>query len=149
MNKQTKEKLLRYCIDKQQKVIDALQMEIDDAQRQSNEYGAPKDRYDPFKTKMMRQRDMFAQQLSKSNQVMNTLQQVPIEKDFNKVAFGALVILEKQNLFVAAGLGKIELDGITYYAISPAVPIFKAMAGKEAGETFQFNGNNFVIKQIV
>lgn len=149
MNRQTKEKLLQYCIDRQQEVIDNLQVEIDEAQRQSNEYGAPKDRYDPFKTKMMRQRDMFAQQLAKSNQVMNTLQQVPIEKEFNKVEFGALIMMEKQNLFVSAGLGKIEQDGITYYAISPAVPIFKAMAGKKAGESFPFNGRNFVIKQIV
>jgi len=45
-------------------------------------------------------------------------------------------------------MGKIILDGETFYAISPQVPIFQAMRGKKAGDTFIFNGQTFEIKDV-
>lgn len=35
---------------------------MDEAQQQSNDYGQNKDRYDSFRTKILRQRDMYAKQ---------------------------------------------------------------------------------------
>ena len=68
-----KEVLLNKCVEQQQKVIDQLQKEIEEAQNQANDYGQPKDRYDAYRTKLMRQIELFAKQLDKANAVMNTL----------------------------------------------------------------------------
>jgi len=144
-----KEELLKYCIHNQEEAIERLQKEIDDAQKMANEYGAPKDRYDSFRTKMMRQRDMFAQQQAKANTVLNTLQQIPLDRKFDKVEFGALVITNKQKLFISAGIGKIELSGQLFFAISPVVPIYKALEGKRKGDEVFFNGMKIVIEEIL
>ena len=128
--------------------IEDLQKEMDEAQRMSNEYGQPKDRYDAFRTKLLRQKDMYAQQQAKAILVLNTLKKIPLKEELNKVEFGAVVITNKQNLFISAGLGKIELKGKIYFAISPQVPIFNALANKTIGEEIVFNSNKFIISDI-
>ncbi len=147
-NLELKKELLDKCIEKQLKAINDLQMEIDEAQRMSNEYGQPKDRYDAFKTKLLRQRDMFAQQQAKANIVMNTLQSINAEKELKKVEFGAVAITDKQNLFVSAGLGKIDINGKQYFAISPQVPIFQALADKKPGDGIVFKGNKITLTDV-
>lgn len=146
--KSVKESLRDICIAQQTKVIEQLQNEISEAQRQSNEYGQPKDRYDAYKTKLMRQIELFSGQLSKATVVLNTLRQIPIEKKFEEVEFGAMVTTNRQKLFVAASIGKVDLDGETWFAISPNVPIFKALQGKKQGESAVFNGMDIEIKSI-
>jgi hypothetical protein len=143
-----KEKLLTYCVEHQEAAIKQLQEAIDDAQKQANDYGAPKDRYDSFRTKMMRQRDMFAQQQAKANTVLNTLLKIPLDRRFDKVEFGAVVITNKQKLFVSAGIGKIEIEGDLFYAVSPVVPIYKALEGKVVGDEVVFNGMKITLKEI-
>ncbi len=149
MEKQTlKENLLAYCIKHQETAIKQLQEAMDDAQKQANDYGAPKDRYDAFRTKMMRQRDMFAQQQAKANTVLNTLLKISPDKRFKKVEFGAVVITNRQKLFVAAGIGKIEMEGEVFYAVSPVVPIYKVLEGKTKGDEVVFNGLKITVEEI-
>jgi len=147
-NKELKEKLLSKCIEQQSEVIRQLDQEINDAQKMANDYGQPKDRYDAFRTKLMRQIQMYAQQMDKANIVLNTLQKIPLKKELEEVEFGAVVITNKQSIFVAAGMGKIELDGKTFYAVSPQVPIFNALKGKRKGEETVFNGIQLIIKDV-
>jgi len=144
----TKKNLLNICIGQQQEVIRQLQEEISEAQKQANDYGQPKDRYDAFRTKLMRQIELYAKQLDKAKMVIDTLHKIPIERDISSVEFGAIVITNNQNLFVSAGLGKIELEGETFYAISPQVPIFQALKGKCKGEELNFNGMKFIIQEV-
>ncbi len=143
-----KKRLLKVCITRQQESAAELQHEVDETLRLSNEYGAPKDRYDPYRTKLMNQNNLFAQQLEQANTLIVTLQKIPLDKEITTVEFGAIVITNKQKIFVSVGLGKIMLDGETYYAISPKVPIFNAMRGKKAGDTFTFNEQAFEIKEV-
>lgn len=147
--KALKKELWEKCIRTEEENIARLKYEIDEAQRLSNEYGAPKDRYDPYRTKLMRQRDLYAQQQVKAEQLMEVLEKVPIEKDFDTVEFGALVITDKQKLFVSAAIGKVACRGEEFFAISTLVPVYKAMEGKKAGDTFTVNGNPFTIQEII
>lgn len=146
--KDLKRRLTEKCIEHQQEVIRQLQQEIEDAQQQANEYGQPKDRYDAYRTKLMRQIEIYAKQLDKANIVFDTLHKIPLDKKILSVEFGAIVITNKQNLFVSAGLGKVSLDEKEYYAISPQVPIFSALKGKQKGEEVVFNNMSFLIKEV-
>ncbi len=149
MNKMDlKKRLLQVCIFRQQKTAAELQHEVDETLRLSNEYGAPKDRYDPYRTKLMNQNNLYAQQLKQANTLLVTLQKIQTDKEIKVVEFGAVVITSKQKIFVSVGMGKVELDGDIYYAVSPQVPIFQAMRGKKAGDTFTFNGQTIEIIDV-
>jgi len=143
-----KQKLLDICRSQLMEKINNLRDVIEEAQKSANEYGPPKDRYDAFRTQLLRKRDMYAQQLVKNNEQLTILDKIDPDKGINKVELGAVVITDSQKLFVSIGLGKIELDGETWYAISPAVPIFKAIQGKCTNEEFTFTGRRFHILQV-
>jgi len=146
--KDVKDKLLKKCIEQQTQVIIQLQNEIEEAQQQANDYGQPKDRYDAFRTKLMRQIELYAKQLDRAKLVINALQKIDPEKKLSKVEFGALVITNKQKIFVSAGLGKVDLDDETWFAISPNVPIYNSLKGKKVGDSISFNGMAIVIESI-
>lgn len=143
-----KTRLLEKCVTQQSATVRQLQQEIEDAQKMANDYGQPKDRYDAFRTKLMRQIELYASQLDKAKVVLQTLQKIDLKKQYQQVEFGALVTTNKQKLFISAGLGKIDVDGESCYAISPLVPIFNALRGKKAGEEVVFNGTMLRIEAI-
>lgn len=146
--KNVKERLLKTCIKQQLEIIDQLHNEIVEAQKQANDYGQPKDRYDAYRTKLMRQIELYAKQLDKAKMVYNTLQKIDLTKETTSVEFGSVVITNKQKIFVSAGLGKIKLDNEIYFAISPAVPIYNALAGKTKGDIVNFNGLSITIYEV-
>jgi len=125
-----------------------LRAAMEEAQHAANEYGPPKDRYDSFRTQLLRKRDMYAQQLASTTEQINLLDRINPEMVSGKVEFGAVVITETQKIFVSTGLGRIQIDGDTFFAISPAVPIYKAMEGKKTGDTFSFNNNTIKILDV-
>jgi transcription elongation GreA/GreB family factor len=143
-----KKELLAKCREQLEAMAMDFQMEVNEAQQAANEYGAPKDRYDAYRTQLLRKRDMFAQQLAKLNTQLDVLERIDPSKECSVVEFGAIVITNNQNLFISTGLGKIECREGQYYAISAAVPIFKAMEGKREGDEFTFNGKTSKILKI-
>ena len=146
--KELKTKLWNECRSVLLESVENLKTMVDENQQTANEYGAPKDRYDSFRTQLLRKRDMFAKQLQTAYDQLDSLNRINLEKTIEKVEFGALVITNKQRLFISVGLGKINIEGEDYYAISPGVPIFEALRGMQAGDSCQFNGMEIEILSI-
>lgn len=143
-----KETILADCKAKLDETLQQLQHEMDETRRLSNEYGAPKDRYDPYRTKLMRQHELYSQQYKKTTNMMIALEKIRPDKLFDTVQFGAVVITDKQNIFVSTSVGRFESGGASYYGISPQAPIFRAMENGKAGSSFEVNGRRFEIKDV-
>lgn len=136
------------CIESIKANIDNIHRLMEELQEQANDYGAPRDRYDGFRNQMMRQKDQYAKQMLNFNEELVLLEKIDKKKTYDTIEFGAAFMLDKQIIIVAAPLGKIEVDGLSIFAISAAVPIYKAVDGKRSGEKIKFNGNEQTI-QIV
>jgi hypothetical protein len=132
--------LVEACRKKILETIASLEAAMADAQLQANDYGPPKDRYDAFRSQLIRRRDMMAQQLSKEMIELKVLDRLDPKKLLNTVGFGAIVLTPEQNYFISIGIGKIEAEGMTFFTISPMVPISQAIAGKKKNETAEFRG---------
>ncbi len=133
-----KTKFLTHLRSEHEKTVLKLKAVIDDAQKSANEYGAPKDRYDSYRMQLLRKKDMYSQQLAKLVEQAQVLEMISLDKPMTEVKFGSLVITQRQKLFVSIGIGKIEMDGEIYYAISPNVPVYEAMRGLKVGDEFFF-----------
>lgn len=140
--------LHRKCVEKQQDVVDNALSSMDEAQKAANEYGPPKDRYDSFRTQLLRKRDMYAEQYEKALKDLDYLQKINPELSNSRVNINTLVITDKQPFYITIGLGKIEMDGTTYFVISPVAPIYQALKDKKAGDTVIFNGQKITIKEV-
>ena len=145
------------CIKQQEHIATIAKQEMDSAQQQSNDYGANVDRYDSYRTKMMRQRDMYAKQLSNANASIRVLQELLRHSPFDVVEHGAIVVTDKQRFFLSAGIGKflvpyqspIEVPQEVFFAISAQTPIYMALKGKKVGDSITFNGMTQTIKEIL
>ena len=79
---------------------------------------------------------------------MHVLERIDPKSFKEMVEFGAIVISDTSKFIIAISAGKIELDGTIFYAISPAVPLYKAMQGLRAGDSYEFNGKKQTIKEL-
>ena len=135
-----KKLLIEHCTDIIRKKALNVENEMAETQQQVNDYGAPKDRYDAFRTKMMRQKDMLGQQLEILLNDIMVLQTIDTKKIKNAVEQGTVVITEKQKMFISVGLGKVDLEGKTFFVISTKVPFYVAIKGLKKGDSFEFRG---------
>ena len=143
-----KNRLLKECQQVQKKVVDSAKAAMDEVQQALNEYGPNKDRYDSFRGQLISKREMFSTQYQKAHSEFTVLQIVN-SNNINKVAeFGAVIITDSCRFFISISAGKIIIDGQTYYAISPMVPLFKAMEGMKKGDIFEFNGKQQTIQDL-
>ena len=149
--------IIQACIDRQQEVAATAKQEMDSAQQQSNDYGANVDRYDSYRTKMMRTRDMYAKQLSNANASIRVLQELLRMAPMHVADHGAIVVTDKQKFFMSVGIGKFLVPYKTpamapqemFFAVSAQTPIYMALKGKRVGESLTFNGVTQVIKEIL
>ncbi|NEM97829.1 hypothetical protein [Pontibacter burrus] len=144
-----KKRLLQECTKLLNTQIQAAKDAMDDAQESANEHqGAIEDKFESFREACQIQRDMYARQLDELITTMSVLKRINATKENKEVAFGAVVHTNLQNYFIGVSLGQLEMEGETYYAISGMSPVFKAMAGKAAGDTFEFRGQEYKIEQV-
>ncbi len=146
-------RVIESLIAHQQAIADTARKEMDSAQQQSNDYGQNVDRYDSFRTKMMRARDMYARQYSNANESIRYLQELlKVHEVPSAVEHGCVVVTDKQRFFLSIGAGKFvvpDAEGeVVFFAVSAQVPIAVAMKGKAVGEKFSFNGVTHTIVEI-
>lgn len=136
------------CIEQQEHIATIAKQEMDSAQQQSNDYGANVDRYDAYRTKMMRSRDMYAKQYSNAQTGVRYLQDLLKLPPFDTVEHGAVVITDRQNFLLSIGAGKFMVGNRVFFAISAQTPIYLALKGKKVGDELVFNGQQQTIKEI-
>ncbi|MFC3117592.1 hypothetical protein ACFOHS_01970 [Jhaorihella thermophila] len=62
---------------------------------------------------------------------------------------GAAVILDGLNFVVAVSTEKFDVDGRAFMGISTQSPIYKAMEGLGAGDTFTHAGKEYEIQDVL
>jgi len=143
-----KKEIIKICADSLENSIQTVRAAIDEILETANEYEGDHDMFDPFKEEMMKKKDMQVELLKKYNDELTLLNKVDQTKVLKQIAFGAVVITDKQKMFISTALGKFVYKDENYYAISTQVPVYQAMKDKKAGESFIFNGNKFTIKEV-
>jgi len=101
-------------------------------------------------------REMMQIEIEKNEVLLNQtakqrkeLARIDVSEEFNKVAFGSLVVTDKGIYFISIGIGKIQIEDQICYAISLASPIGGLLKDKAIGDEVQFQGRTFTIKEIV
>lgn len=61
---------------------------------------------------------------------------------------GAVVSFGGRHVIIAVSTQQFDHAGTTYMGISPQSPIYKAMDGLTAGDSFQFNGKDVTLDEV-
>ena len=146
--KKLKKNIINICIDTLEKSAHTVRETIDEIIQTAIEYEGDHDIFDPFKGEMMKKKDMQVKQLENYLDDIKLIKKADPNRISEKVEFGSVVITDKQKMFIAVALGKIQIEGEIYFAISTQVPVFKAMQDLKVGKSFTINNNQFTIKDI-
>ena len=154
-----RQQVICFCIKQQEHIASIAKQEMDSAQQQSNDYGANVDRYDSYRTKMMRSRDMYARQYSNAMAGVRALQDLLKLPPFDVAEHGACVVTDTQRFLLAIGAGKFSVvyegrvAGVqrppeVWFAVSAQTPVYAALRGKRVGDTIFVGGQSQTIIDI-
>lgn len=125
-----------------------LEAAMDEAEKMANEYEQSSDDADSHKMELIGSRDMYAKQLQAEMDLLETLNKVDITQEHKVVEFGSVVVTDMQKVFISIGIGKVQIENDTYYAISLQVPFYQSMKGLKKGDTFDFRGKKVKILNV-
>jgi hypothetical protein len=140
-----RKQIFNKCLEMHMEKIRHLEAAMDEAEKIAHEYEQPSDDFDSHKMELIGSRDMYAKQLQTEMDLFETLNKVDFNQDHRLVEFGSVVITDMQKVFISIGLGKVNVDNDTFYAISLQVPFYQAMKGLKKGDTFDFRGRKVKI----
>lgn len=145
-----KEQLYILCREHFQMAIAAAEAAIASAREasQNETKSSADDKYETAREMMQQEIDMNTARLHQAKLQLSALERVDISKNYEQVQLGSLVYTSNGNFFVAISAGNFTINDTKYYAISIESPIGRLMAGKQQGDTFSLNGNQYIILGI-
>jgi transcription elongation GreA/GreB family factor len=144
-----KKKLYEYCLHTQNQRVNTAQEAITSAQESAKEEDpGSEEKFESFRTQMQQDQDMFSKQLNDAQIGLNTLRKIEMERDYDMVMLGAIVVTDTMSYFISINIGQVKLEEKTCFAISIESPLFRAMVGKKKGEVFNFRDKNHKILDI-
>ena len=145
-----KKQLHQHCLDLILQRMETAREAMEAAAEAANEEtkSSAGDKYETGRAMMQLEQEKNKVQLLKAIELKNTLTALNPEKVCSVAEAGSIVMTDNGIYYLGVGLGKIMLEGKTYFAVSLDAPIGQALRGKKAGDRVQFLHNTLVIGEI-
>jgi hypothetical protein len=148
-NLELKKKIYNECLKKQKSLVDNSNEAMLQAQASANEeQGAMGEKFESFREQCQIDRDLYAKQLQEAMTGFATLKQIQVEKEYDRVTVGSVVLTDTQSFFIAVSVGTIKIKDKIFFVISPQSPLYQAMAGCKKNETFSFRDKVHTVKDV-
>ena len=146
-----KVQLYNACLANIDKRIGAIQKGLDAAIAAGNEQtkSSVGDKHETGRALMQLEQEKYQAQLLKAIHLKNELQQIDVDKKYNKIEKGALAITNFGHYFISTSIGKIIIENKTYYAISSNAPLSKALVGNKINDVVFFQNRKYNILNIL
>lgn len=146
-----KKELHQACLAELQTRIDRIRLAVEEIQAAANEEtkSSAGDKFETGRAMMQQEKDKMAHQLAINVSWKNQLNLLNPAETQELVAIGSLVITQEGKYYLSIPLGKLKLAGQTYFAISLASPIGKALLNKKAGDEIVFQQRKISILRIL
>ncbi|SFD70032.1 3-oxoacyl-ACP synthase [Spirosoma endophyticum] len=150
-DQQTKEALLALCQHYVQQRIDTAKEAMQAVQESANSESKSSagDKYETGRAMAQLERDRHAQLLAEAMKLNQELSRLNIDKPYDSIQPGSLVITNRGAFFISISAGKLTFEGNDYFAVSAASPIATVLAGKKIGDSATFNKLTYQILQVV
>jgi hypothetical protein len=123
-------------------------MERAQAAANEEEKSSAGDKYETGRAINHLEKDMHARQLSANKKDLADLLSVNCNQLYKYITPGCFIKCTGVSFFIAAGLGKIIVDGEIIFLLSYHAPVAKMLLNKKAGDKILFNGKELVIEHL-
>ena len=69
--------------------------------------------------------------------------------EFTAAETGSILITNNGNFYLSISAGVLTVEGVNYFAVSPASPIGALLKGQKAGHQFSLNGKAYIIEKVI
>lgn len=107
------------------------------------------DKHETGRAMMQAEQQRNEIQLGKAVLLKKELEQIDLEKNYQRVQLGALAITNRGQYFISIGIGKVVVAEQNVYAISLLSPIGKALLNSQVGEVVKFQNKDITIEEII
>lgn len=145
-----KEALYQQCQQYVRQRIDTARSAMEAAQESANEESKSSagDKYETGRAMAQIERDRHAQLLAEALKLEQDLHQLDIDKPSAVVRAGSLITTNRGRFFIAISVGKLVINGVDYFVVSPASPIGALLAGHSAGDSVTFNKMVYQLQEV-
>ena len=145
-----KEKLLQACRDFAQEKLAAIQNTLSELSDSvgSDSKSTAGDKHETGRAMLHLEQEKAGEQLQQAQDTLRAIDKINIQKLNTSIAAGSLVKTNRGNFFIAISAGKITIDKVDYYAVSPKAPIAQKLIGLVKNDKVQFNGIDYSVEQI-
>lgn len=108
------------------------------------------DKHETGRAMLQLEREKAGNQLAEIQKIREHLSKIVLSTNSSGfVGLGSIVFTNKTNYFIGISAGKLEVDEVEFYAISPNTPVGQLLMRKTIGECVSFNKQYFIIENIV
>tara|TARA_B100000809_G_scaffold254560_1_gene291903 strand:- start:1046 stop:1498 length:453 start_codon:yes stop_codon:yes gene_type:complete len=145
-----KKNLHSKCYEIASKKVNELSSIIQEAQDAANNEtkSSAGDKHETGRAMAQLETEKLTKQLSEAFKLEQTLSQINPELKHQQVGLGSLVNTDNGIFYIAASLGKLELENKLYFVISGVSPIGQLLIGLKKNDSFSFNGKAYLINDI-
>ena len=146
-----KSQLFQLCLTFIQNRIENIEYSMQQARQASNDdtKSSAGDKYETTREMMQQEMDRNSKLLYEAGQQKIALQQIENVDAAKEVKNGSLVLTSKGNFYISISAGEISANEQKFIAVSQAAPIGRVFIGSKTGDEITFNGNKYLIKQIL
>jgi transcription elongation GreA/GreB family factor len=143
--------LHNYCIQMLEDKIFSIKKEIANAKDSANAdtKSSMGDKYETSRAMLQIEQQNLSKQLAETTQLLNQLQAIDTSTNYNTIVKGSLVYTDNLLFYMAAAIGKINVENTEVMVISPASPIGNKLLGAKKGDIIQFNNKQYTVKNIL
>jgi len=107
------------------------------------------DKHETGRAMLQLEREKTGTQLAELQKEKAVLAKVNLAKSSKVVCLGSVVYSSQANYFIAISAGEMQVNGASYYAISPKTPIGQLLISKAVGDVIDFRGSTIRINKIL
>lgn len=147
MSSDIKKQLYEACKLLSQNKIDTIKESIKAAQEAANSEtkSTAGDKHDTARAMMQLEVEQKSRQLQEAEKLKQGLAQFDEKSGSSEIGLGTLVTCSSAAYYISISIGKLEIEGEMYFAVSPISPVAQALMGKKMGEHFEMNGKQIKI----
>ena len=106
------------------------------------------DKFETTREMMQQELNRHHQLLADAKRMSGMLNTLEARTDTGPVKPGSLVTTNQGCFFIAISMGQCQIEGQSYWVISPASPLGQRLIGLEVGEQLTFGGTVYQVMDI-
>ena len=111
--------------------------------------GSAGDKHETGRAMMHLEKEQHGRQLAEHLKLRKVLAQMNPQEKHLRARLGSVVFTDTGIYFLAIPIGKVDIEGKTFFIISPVSPIGKLLMNSQKGSELNLNGRKIIVESVI